>query len=244
MRLVRGVLATVCLLTVIVLMLRTAGLLAAVGHGAGRWWPAFLLGAGLAIMLRSVKPGPHMVVSVGLLGGGGLAFAVTHRVVPDRIWTFAAAGGFVVAGIVLAGISANSRGQGDIGKSGRIFILLRAAELTLRSPDLTRVKILLICGSLELNLENAIWPKQHRDAPVMVDVIAWIGKVRIIVQQGVGSVDHKAFVMQINRPLKYGILTEEQMRNSDALIVVSSLAFFGNAEIKEVTGASASVPGG
>jgi hypothetical protein len=242
MRLVLGALATVCLLTGTALILRTTGLLTAAGHGAGQWWPAFLLAAGVAIILRSVKLGPHIVVSIGLMGGGGLAFAITHHVASGRMWVFVATGGLVVIGIVMAGLAANAPANDDVGKSRRIFILLRAAELTLRSSDLDQVRVFLICGRLELNLEKAISPKQRRDSPVMVDVTVWIGKVQVIIQPGVESVDHKAFVMRFNRPLKLGILTEEKARR--ALVIVASLAFFGNVEIKEATGTAASVPGG
>lgn len=58
MRSTRGALAVACLLAGLWLMLRALGLLAVVLYGAGRWWPAFLLAAGVAILLRSVKPGP------------------------------------------------------------------------------------------------------------------------------------------------------------------------------------------
>lgn len=241
MRLALGASATGCLLAAIALTLRDAGLLTAAGHWAGQWWPAFLPAAGLAILFRSVKPGPHIAVSIGLMGGGSLAFVITHRVVSDHIWVFVATGGLVAVGIMTARLAVNYRTR-DAEKSKRVFILLRAAEITLRSSDLDHVRVFLVCGRLELNLADAVLPKHRRDSPVMVDASVYIGKIHVIVQPGVELIDHKAFVMRFNRPLVFGILTEEQIRK--ALIVVSSLAFFGDVEIKEARGVAANVRGG
>ena len=126
------------------------------------------------------------------------------------------------------------------GKSKKIFVMLRAAEIS-PPTGLEQIKVLLVCGRLKLNLVDVVQPKQRRDSPVMVNVTVWIGSVKVVIQPGVESVDHKAFVMRLNRPLEYGMLAEAKTKQ--ALVVVASMAFFGDVEIKESIGIQVGVPG-
>jgi hypothetical protein len=233
MRLARGVLAVACLGAGLWLMLRALGLLAVVLHGAGRWWPAFLLAGGMAILLRSLKPGPHIAVSVGLLGAGFLAFAITHGIISDRVWPFVAAGGLITAGIILAWLAVRTHPDSATVRSEQISVLFRAAEITLRSTELERVRVFLLCGHLELDLKDTVPPEQRRDAPLMVDVTAWVGNVHVKVRPEVRLINHKAFVLRLTHKIQVGVLAEKQTRT--AQLVVATLAFFGDVEVKRET---------
>jgi hypothetical protein len=246
MRLARGVPAVACLLAGLGLMLRALGLLAVVLHGAGLWWPAFLLAAGVAILLRFVKPGPHIAVSAGLMGAGCIAFAVTRGIITERVWILVAAAGLISAGLILARLAASARPDGANGRTERISVLFRAARLPLKSADAEQVKIFLLCGHLELDLKDAIPPGQRRDAPLMIEITAWAGNVKLLVWEGVEVLNHKAFVLQFRHPIQMGVLNEERTRT--AQMVATTLAFFGDVESKEVPldadfGAPGNLPG-
>jgi hypothetical protein len=206
-------------------------LLAVVLHGAGQWWPAFLLAAGLAILLRSVKPGPHIAVSVGLMGAGCLAFAITHGIIAKRAWTFVAACGLMLAGIILARLTANIRPANSSGRTERILILFRAAEITPESSKLERIRVFLLCGHLELNLKKAMPSSQLRDEPLMVEITAWAGNVKLLIWEGVGKLNHKAFALKLGQPTQTGVLDEERI--GAARVVATSLVFFGDVEFEE-----------
>jgi hypothetical protein len=111
------------------------------------------------------------------------------------------------------------------------LVLFRAIEVTPKSAKLEQISIFLLCGHLELNLKEAIRPGKHRDAPLMVEITAWAGSVKLLIWKGVGNLNHKAFVLRFRHPIQMGVLDEEQTRT--AQVVATSLAFFGNVEFRE-----------
>src|SRR5260370_24455892 len=120
MRLVRGALAAACFLAGLWLMLRELGLLGVVLHEVGRWWPTFLLLAGVAILARSVRLGPHTAVSVVLMCAGCVAFASTRRVLTGRVWTLVAAGGLMAAGMVSVWMRVSTRSDRGASRTGMV----------------------------------------------------------------------------------------------------------------------------
>lgn len=230
MRLAWGALGVACLLAGVWLILRALGLSGAVLHGAGRWWPAFLVAGGVAILLRSVKPGPHVVVSVGLIVAGGLAFAITRGVLSSHALPFIAAGGLITGGMIMAWLAATAQPDNVTRSTERITVLFRPAEVRLSSAERKRVRVFLLCGHLELNLEDAIPPRQRRKSPLMIDVTAWAGNVHVVVASGVGVLNHKAFVLRLNRRLQMGVLPDK--RALAAQVIVGTLAFLGDVDVK------------
>lgn len=225
MRLVRGALAAACFLAGLWLMLRALGLLGVVLHGAARWWPAFLLVAGLAILARSIRPGPHTAVSIGLICASGVAFAVTRGAMPGRPWAFAAAVGLMGIGAVSAWMIVSARPDQAASPTATTAVFFRAASFTPLSSELRRVRVLLICGRLDLNLTEVVHPDLDRDA-IMVDITVWVGRVYVRVPPDVNVVNHKAFVMRFRHPIQAGVLDEEQTDTAD--VVAATLAFFGD----------------
>jgi hypothetical protein len=220
-------------------------------HGAGRWWPAFPLAAGLAIFFRSIKPGPHIksgphiAVAIGLISAACIAFAITRGLVAERIWIFVAGGGLIFAGIIFAHLAAITRSDDAKGRTERITVLFGAAEITPESAKLERIRAFLFCGHLELNLKKVVPPGQSRDDPLMVEVTAWAGTAKLLIWEGTGKLNHKAFVMGF-RSIHTNVLDEEQIKTEQ--VVATSLAFFGDVEFKELptddnSGAPGNQPG-
>lgn len=234
MRLVRSALAVSCLLAGLWLILRALGLLLVVLHSAGRWWPTFLLAAGVAILLRSFKPGPHVAASVGLIGAGCMAFAITRRIIAKDVWTFVLAGGLIFVGIMLIYFTVSTRSDGTKDDTGRISVSFRAAEIMLKFAELKRIRVFLLCGRLELDLRDAIPPGQRRDAPLMIEITAWVGNVRLLVPAGVHVVSHEAFVLRFRKPIQLSVLDEQEEETMTAHVVAATLAFFGKVEFNAV----------
>jgi hypothetical protein len=232
MRLAWGALALACLLAGLLLTLRTLGLVEVVLHGAGHWWPALLVAVGVAILLRSVKPAPNIVVAVGLMVAGCIAFAVTNVVMPERVWILVAAGWLILAGLIFTCMAARTRPH-DTGRlTKRISVLFRAAEVTPESAELQQVKVFLFCSYLKLDLSKILSPTQLRNAPLMIEITAWIGNVELLVPPEVEWFDHKAFVLRIRNRVPPKVLGAEDI--STAQVVAATLAFFGDAEFKKM----------
>jgi hypothetical protein len=232
MRLAWGALAVTCLLAGLWLLLRALGLVEAVLHGAGHWWPALLFVAGMAILLRSVKPGPNIAVPVGLMAAGCIAFAITNVVViAERVWIFIAAGGLIIIGLISTRIAASPRPHSTDHLTQRVSVLFRSAEITPESVSLRQVRVFLLCGYLELDLTKVISPEQFRNTVLMVEITAWIGNVKLLVQPGVKSLDHKAFALRFRNTIGPSVLDEEEIRKVQ--VVATTLAFFGDAEFRE-----------
>jgi hypothetical protein len=225
MRLVRSALAAACFLAGLWLMLRALGLLGAVLHGAGMWWPTFFVVAGVAILARSVRPGAHTAVSVGLICVGGIAFTATRGVINGRTWTLAAAAGLMAVGAIWAWMLVSIRPDRADDPAATTVVLFRAASFTPRSSELRRIRVLLVCGRLDLDLTEAVHPGLNRDA-IMIDITAWVGKVYVRVPPDVHVVNHKAFVMRFRHRIQSGVLREEQTDAAD--VVAATLAFFGD----------------
>ncbi len=232
MRLAWGAVAVACLLAGLWLMLRTLGLVEVVLHGASHWWPALLLAAGVAILLRSVKPSPNIAVAVGLMAAGCIAFAITNVVIAERVWIFVAAGGLIIIGLISTRIAASPRAHSADDPTQRVSVLFRTAAITPESAQLKQVRVFLFCGYLELDLRKVISPEQFRNAPLMVEITTWIGDVRLLVQPGVRRLDHKAFALRFKDTIKPGVLDEEETRSVQ--VVATTLAFFGDVEFKEM----------
>ena len=241
MRSITGALSVACFLAGLWLTLRMLGLLGVILHGIGRWWPILLIAAGLAIIVRSVRLGPHTVVSASLILAGGAAFAITRGFMTGRIWTFAAAAGLMAAGVILAWISVQLRTGQATSQSAVKWIFFRAGAFMPGSSDLERVRVFLLCGSLELDLRRAVSAGARQNV-VMIDITAWVGKVNVIVPPDTYVVDHKAFVMRFTKRVQAGFLDEDEMDRAD--VVASTLAFFGDGHFvfKPVDGRSALAP--
>jgi hypothetical protein len=232
MRLAWGVLAVACLVAGLWLMLRALGLVEVVLHGASHWWPTLLLAAGVAILLRSVKPGPNIAVSVGLMAAGGIAFAITNSVIAERVWIFITAGGLILTGLILTRMAAGTRPHGTDDRTQRILVLFRAAEVIPESDELMQVKVFLLCGYLELDLRNVISPEQRRNTPLMVEITAWAGNVRVLIQPRVRRLNHKAFSLRLRNQVQPSVLDDQDTRTVQ--VVTTSLAFFGDVKFKEM----------
>jgi hypothetical protein len=245
MRLVRGALAAGCFLAGLWLMLRALGLSGVVLHGVARWWPAFLLLAGVSILARSVRPGPHTAVAGGLICAGCVAFAATRGVMTGRAWTFVAAAGLMAAGAISAWMNVSARPDRTASPFPRIVVLFRAASFTPLSSELEWVRVFLLCGRLHLDLTEAVRPGHDRDA-IRVDITSCVGNVHVGVLPDVEVVNHKAFVMRLRHRIQTSVLDEDQSDTAD--VVVGTLAFFGDVLVlepqKAIAVASGPVSGG
>ena len=229
MRAFRSALSVACFITGLVLLLRLLGLLEAVPHGISHWWPALPGIAGVAILARSFRPGPHIVVSGGLILASGIAFAATHRFITERTWVFAGAGGLMLAGIMLALSSVRARSAAASSPSAVKRVLFRTETFVPSPAELERLKVFLMCGNIELDLRNFITPGAPRDI-FLIDITACAGKVKIVLLEGTKIVDHRAFVMRLTKPIQAGFLEEEQMEDAD--VMAATLAFFGDVHVE------------
>lgn len=232
MRLAWGALAVACLLAGLWLVLRALGLVGVVLHGAGHWWPALLLAAGVAILLRSAKPGPNIAVSIGLMAAGCIAFAIINVVMPERVWIFVAAGGLILVGLIFTRLAVRTRPHATERLTQRITVLFRAEEVTPESAELQQVKVFLLCSYLKLDLRKIISPTQPRNTPLMIEVTAWVGNVELLVAPEVEWLDHKAFVLRIRNPVQPRMLGAKDI--STVQVVAATLAFFGDAKFTEM----------
>jgi hypothetical protein len=174
---------------------------------------------------------------------GCLAFAITRGVPSGRALSFIAAGGFIGGGIIMARLATTARPDNVTRSTERITVLFRPAGIRLPSVECKRVRVFLLCGHLELNLEDAIPFGQRRRSPLMIDVTAWAGNVNVVVASGVEVLNHKAFVLRLNRRIQMGVLPDK--RASAAQVIVGTLAFLGDVEVnvKEASPAGSRVPG-
>jgi len=247
MRLAWGALAVACLLAGLWVMLRALGLVEVVLHGATHWWPALLLVAGVAVLLRSVKlllsvkPGPNLAVAVGLMGTGCLAFAITRGLVTNRIWTFVLAGALISAGLILIRLAARTRIHDTEARTQRVSVLFQTTELALKSAKLDQVRVLLFCGYLELDLRKLVPPGTHRDEPLMIEITAWAGTVKLLIPPGVAKIDHKAFVLRFRNPVQPSVLDKEYV--STAQVVAVTLGLFSDVQFREMPIADPTAPG-
>jgi hypothetical protein len=232
MRLTWGALAAACLVAGSYIMLRTLGLLAVVLHGVQRWWPALLLAAGVAILLRSVKPGPNIAVAVGLMSAGCIAFTITNGIIAQRAWIFVASGCLIFTGLIFIRLAVRARPHHADGPTDRISVLFRATQITPESVQLKQLKVFLLCGYLELDLRKLVSPGQHRDTLLMVEITAWVGNVKLLVHPETKRLDHKAFVVRLRNRVHPSVLDE----NDTTMVQVAAvtLGLFGDTQFKEM----------
>jgi hypothetical protein len=239
MRVVRGALAVGCLLGGCWLMLRALGLLAPALDGLSHWWPTSLFIIGTAIFARSLRPGPHIAVAVLFILGGCISFAVTRDVINGRIWIFAAAAGLISTGTIFAWANVAAAPKNAASSAPMIFALFRAADFTSTSTQLERVGVFLLCGHLDLHLEEAVEHVRNRNT-IVVEITSLIGTVQILVRPGTNTYEHAAFVKRFRQPLKAGMLIQD--RSDEAHVAASTLAIFGGARFRE-TGPPHPAPG-
>ena len=229
MRAFRSALSVACFFTGLVLVLHLLGLLRAVPHGISHWWSALPGIAGVAILVRSFRPGPHIVVSGGLMLASGIAFATTHGFITERVWTFAGAGALMMAGIMLAWGSVKVRSTPAGSKSAVKRVLFRMGTFAPSSLELERLKVFVLCGNIELDLRRAVIPGAPRNV-FMIDITACVGRVKIVILPRVEIVNHKAFVMRLTKRIQAELFKEEYMREAD--VVAATLAFFGDVDVE------------
>jgi len=239
MRFVRGALAVSCLLGGCWLMLRALGLLAPALHGLSHWWPVSLFVIGTAILARSVRPGPQLTASILFILGGCISFAITRGMINGRIWIFTAAAGLIFAGLMFAWANVAAAPKNAASSAPVIFTLFRAADFTPKSAQLERVGIFLVCGHLDLHLEEAVEHVRNRNT-ILVEITSLIGSVRISVTPDTKTHNHAAFVKRFRQPLSAGMLRQDLCDASE--VTASTLALFGSAEFKR-TGPLNPAPG-
>lgn len=225
MRAFRSALSGACFFAGLVLVLRLLGLLGVILHGIAHWWPALPGIAGAAILARSFRSGPHVVVAGGLMLASGIAFAATHGFITEHTWTFAGAGGLVIAGIMLAWSSVKVRSTSADSRSAVKMVLFRTETFAPSSAELEHLKVFLLCGNIELDLRGVITPGAPRNI-LMIDITACAGRIKIVVLPDVYFIDHKAFAMRLTKQLEAGFPDEGKMMNAD--VMAATLAFFGN----------------
>jgi hypothetical protein len=224
MRLAKGIVAAACFLVGLWLMLRAAGLLTVVLHAVPRWWPALPAAAGAAILVRSPGPGPHRRVSIALLGASGLAFAIVHHAITRIAWPFAAGAGLMAVGLALAYLTARAGSSSVTNQTQRIVVAFKSAQMPPASADLARIRVYLFCGRMELDITDCLSPKSRRDEPLMIEITACLGNVKVVAPDKT-VYHHEAFVMGFGQSADGEALRDEAIGTKPA--VVASMAFFG-----------------
>jgi hypothetical protein len=225
----RSALSIACFFAGLVLVLRLLGFLEAVTHEISHWWTALPGIAGVAILARSFRHGPHIVVSGFLLLASGIAFATTNGFITGRTWTFAGAGGLVIAGMVLAWSGVKIRSTPASSKSTVKRVLFRAEDFAPSPTDLEGLKVYLLCGNIELDLRSSVIPDAPRSV-FIIDIVACAGRVKVVVLPDTKIVNHKAFVMRFTKRVQGGVFKEEYIREAD--VVAATLAFFGDVDVE------------
>ena len=226
MRAFRSALSGACFFAGLVLVLRLLGLLGVILHGIAHWWPALPGIAGAAILARSFRSGPHVVVAGGLMLASGIAFAATHGFITEHTWTFAGAGGLVIAGIMLAWSSVKVRSTSADSRSAVKMVLFRTETFAPSSAELEHLKVFLLCGNIELDLRGVITPGAPRNI-LMIDITACAGKDR-------RSWYCQTYTLSITRHSRCGSQNNWKQaspmrgRLMNADVMAATLAFFGN----------------
>jgi hypothetical protein len=228
MRLAKGIAAAACLLVGLWLMLRAAGLLTGVLSAVPRWWPALPAAAGLAILVRSPRPGPHRRLAIVLLGASGLGFAIVHHALALRVWPFAAGAGLVAAGFALAYMTARADSTSVTDQTQRIVVAFKSTQLQAASADLARIRVYLFCGRLELDITDCLSPGSLPDEPLMIEIVACLGNVKVVAPDET-VYPHKAFVMRFGKETKGEVLRDESTNTAHA--VAASMAFLGSVTV-------------
>lgn len=228
MRLAKGIAAAACFIVGLWLILRAAGLLTAVLSAVPRWWPALPAAIGTAIVVRSPRPGPHLRVSVALIGASGLAFAIVHHAIALTAWPFAAGAGLMAAGFALAYMTARADSATVTDQTQRMVVAFKSAQLRVASPNLARIRVYLFCGRLELDITDWLSQKPLPDEPLMIELVACLGKVTVVAPDRT-VYHHKAFVIRVGQSADGEALRDEATGTAPA--VVASMAFFGGVTV-------------
>lgn len=235
----RSALSVSCIVAGLVLLLRALGLLEAIPHFISHWWSALPGIVGAAILARSFRPGPHIVVAGGLMLASCVAFAADHGFITERTWSFAGAGGLIIAGIMLTWSSMKVRSVPPSGKSAVRRVLFRVETLTPSSSEVEHLKVFLLCGNMELDLRNTITPSAPRNV-FTIDITACLGRVNIVVLPGTEIFNHKAFVIRLTKRIQAEAFNENYMREAD--VIAATLAFFGDVDFEVRTSDDLLVP--
>jgi hypothetical protein len=207
---------------------------------AKAWWPALPAAAGVIILLRSPKPGPHIVFSICLIASGLLCFAASHGFIAGRTWSFIGAGVLIIIGAAMIGSVIRTRGTKV--NPERAMALLRTTKAPPHSPDLNYIRAIVLCGTLKLDLRQALFAGQQRNVPLTIEVIALIGKITLEnVPPGTKVINHKAFALNLNRPIQVGVLDES--KTLEAQLVIATIAFLGDVEVMDAHLPDSGVPG-
>jgi hypothetical protein len=228
MRLAKGIAAVACFLVGLWLMLRAAGLLTAALSAVPRWWPALPAVAGAAILVRSRRRGPHTAVSVGLIAASGVAFACIHHLIVVTSWPFAVSAGLMTVGLALGYLA--RRSSPTTGTDQRISVAFRSTQIFTTSPGLTRIRVYVFCGRLDLDIRECLSPGSFRDEPLMIEIVACLANVTLVAHPDVHIHRHEAFVMRFRHPVHGGLLFDEDTYNATA--VVATMAFFGGVNLR------------
>jgi hypothetical protein len=232
MRLAKGIVAVACVIVGLWLMLRAAGVLTMILRTVPRWWPTLPLVFGTAILIRSPRPGPHRGASALLIGFSCIAFAIVHHVIAVSVWPFAVGACLVAAGLVLAYRASRTFPAKETGRSQRVVVAFRsAAALPERSPDLARIQVHVFCGRLELDTRECLPEGWVPDEAVMIDITVCLGNVTVVRHPKVRIDHHEAFAMRLSRPVRGGVLNDEETHQAPA--VAATLAFFGSVDLRE-----------
>lgn len=232
MRLAKGVVAAACFLMGLWLMLRAVGMLTAILSTVPDWWPALPLIVGMAILIRSPRPGPHRGASAVLIAASCVAFAIVHRLIAISVWPFAASVGLMAAGLVLAYLAARASPARGTGPSRRVVVAFRSAVvLPEMSADLARIQVYVFCGRLELDTRECLPEGWSPDEAVMIEITVCLGNVTVVRHPKVRIHHHEAFVIRLGRPVSGRPLYDEDTHQAQA--VVANLGFFGGVDLRE-----------
>jgi hypothetical protein len=229
MRLAKGIAAAACFLVGLWLTLRAAGQLTAVLHAVPRWWPALPAAAGVAILVRSRRPGPHTAVSLVLIAASGVTFAIVHHAITRTVWPFAASAGLMAAGLALAYLAARASPATGTGtaRSQRVVVAFRSAARP-TSAGLARIRVYAFCGRLDLDITDCLPQGSRRKGPLMIEIVACLADVTLVAHTEAEIHHHRAFVMPFGGPTRGAVLRDTATKRA---AIVASMAFFSRVTV-------------
>jgi hypothetical protein len=224
MRLVKGIAAVACFLVGLWLTLRAAGLLTAVQHAVPRWWPALPAAVGIAIVVRSRRPGPHTAVSLALIAASGVTFAIVHHAITRIAWPFAAGVGLIAAGLALAYLAARTSPASRTGtaRSQRVVVAFRSAAPP-TSAGLARIRVYAFCGRLDLDITDSLPQGSRWKSPLMIEIVACLADVTLVARTEAEIHHHEAFVLPFRGSTRGAVLRDSPAKRA---AIVASMAFF------------------
>jgi hypothetical protein len=230
MRLAKGIAAVACFLVGLWLTLRAAGLLTAVLHAVPRWWPALPAALGVAILVRSRRPGPHTAVSLVLIAASGVTFAIVHHAITRTVWPFAAGAGLMAVGVTLAYLAVRSSSRPRDARTQRIMTAFRSAVWP-APAGLARIRVYVFCGRLELDIRACLPPGSFPEEPLMIEIVACLGNVEVVAYPKTDIHPHKAFVMRFRHRVDGAVLSRAD--TGSAAAVVATIELLGRVTVPE-----------